>query len=138
MTVVPQAEVPIQKEADIVLARRAVREAASRLGFGATDTTRIVTAASELARNVFRYACPGVMRLHQLDDGDRSGLELQFEDHGPGIANAERGLREGFPTSGGLGLGLRGAKRLMDEMDVRTEMGKGTLVTVRKWRRNVS
>src|SRR5436309_1286709 len=116
MTLSRAVEVPIQCESDIVVARRTVREAAGQLGFGTTDTTRIVTGASELARNIFRYACPGVMRLRQVENSGRVGLELQFEDHGPGIADVERGLREGFAVSGGLGLGLRGTKRIMDEM----------------------
>ena len=130
----PHLEVPIQTEADIVVARRAVREAAAQWGFGTTDTTRLVTGASELARNIFRYACPGVMRLRKLEEGGRIGIELQFEDHGPGIPNVEEGLREGFPTRGGLGLGIRGTKRLMDEMEIQTKAGQGTIITVRKWR----
>src|SRR5437762_3408617 len=130
----PTVEVPIKCEGDIVVARRAVREAADRLGFGMTDTTRIVTGASELARNIFRYACPGVMRLRQVDRNGQRGLELEFEDHGPGIANLEEGMVEGFARSGGLGLGLRGTKRIMDEMQIQTEIGKGTTVIVRKWR----
>jgi len=132
----PTVEVAIQCEGDIVVARRAVREAADRLGFGITDTTRIVTGASELARNIFRYACPGVMRFRQVDRNGQRGLELEFEDHGPGIANCEQGLVEGFARSGGLGLGLRGTKRIMDEMQIQTEIGKGTTVIVRKWRRS--
>src|ERR1051325_7182959 len=130
----PAVEVAIQSEKDIVVARRAVRDAADRLGFGMTDMTRIVTGASELARNIFRYARPGVMRLRAVDRNGRRGLELEFQDHGPGIANCEQGMVEGFARSGGLGLGLRGTKRLMDEMQIQTEIGKGTTVIVRKWR----
>jgi serine/threonine-protein kinase RsbT len=129
-------EVSIQSEGDIVVARRAVREAAGKMGFGTTDTTRIVTGASELARNIYRYACPGVMRLRPVDLNGRVGLELQFEDHGPGIPDVDRGLREGFANTGGLGLGLRGTKRLMDEMQIESDIGKGTTITVRKWRPN--
>ena len=129
-------DVPIQSEGDIVVARRTVRAAAEKLGFGVTDITRIVTGASELARNIFRYACPGVMRVRQLTQNVRVGLELEFEDHGPGIPNWEEGVREGFArtTGRGLGLGLRGTKRIMDEMQIRTEIGKGTTIIVRKWR----
>ena len=132
----PTVEVPIKCEGDIVAARRAVREAAERLGFGMTDITRIVTGASELARNIFRYACPGVMRLRQVDRNTSKGLELEFQDHGPGIANVEEGMVDGFARSGGLGLGLRGTKRIMDEMQIQTEIGEGTTIILRKWRQS--
>ena len=127
-------EVRIAAESDIVAARNFVRQAAAGVGFGLTDVTRIVTAASELARNAFRYAGGGVMRCHRLDANGRTGIELTFEDHGPGIADIKQAMQEGYTTSGGLGLGLPGAKRLMDEMEVRSEIGTGTAVTVRKWR----
>jgi len=107
-------EVAIQCEGDIVAARRAVREAAAQLGFGVTDTTRLITGASELARNIFRYACPGMMRVRSLERAGQIGLEMEFKDNGPGIPNVEQGLSEGFATPGGLGLGLRGTKRIMD------------------------
>jgi serine/threonine-protein kinase RsbT len=134
MNLMEELAVPIRDEGDIVAARRAVRDAAKKLGFGITDTTRIVTAASELARNIHRYARSGVMRGGRLDSEGRVGIELHFEDQGPGIANVELGLLNGFPKSGGLGIGLRGTKRLMDEMEIRTEPGRGTAITIRKWR----
>ncbi len=127
-----QGEVQIQTEGDIVSARQAARNAALALGFGLTDQTRIVTTASELARNIFMHAGTGVMRWQVLDDG-ASGLELVFEDSGPGIADVAQALQEGFTTSEGLGLGLPGSKRLMDEMEIHSEVGKGTQVKVRKW-----
>jgi serine/threonine-protein kinase RsbT len=127
-------EVVIKTESDIVVARRAVREAATALGFGITDTTRIVTAASELARNVFKYAGEGVMRLRPLDNGGRAGIEATFVDHGPGIPDVAKAMEEGYSTSGGFGMGLPGAKRLMDEMEIQSALGKGTTVTIRKWR----
>lgn len=129
-------ELAIKTEGDIVLARRAVREASTALGFGITDTTRIVTAASELARNVFKYAGSGVMALRRLKGEGRVGIELRFVDHGPGIANIPQALEVGYSTSGGFGMGLPGAKRLMDEMDVQSAIGRGTTVTVRKWRKS--
>jgi len=129
-------ELTIQTETDIVAARRTVREAASQLGFGITDVTRIVTAASELARNVFKYAGEGVMRWRPLEDGGRSGMELQFEDKGPGIANIAQALEEGYSTGGGLGMGLPGARRLMDAMEIQSIVGQGTTVTLKKWRRS--
>lgn len=131
-----EGEVKIDAESDIVLARRAVRDAATVLGFATTDTTRIVTAASELARNTFKYAGAGVMQWRILNNGQSQGIELKFKDQGPGIANIDEALSEGFSTGGGLGMGLPGAKRLMDEMEILSAAGKGTTITVRKWRRS--
>jgi serine/threonine-protein kinase RsbT len=128
-------EVKIAAENDIVIARRAVREAAVHLGFETTDVTRIITGASELARNVFKYARAGTMRWALVKNGEISGLELKFEDLGPGIANLEQAMGEGYSSSGGLGMGLPGTRRLMDEMEIQTAEGKGTTVTVRKWKR---
>ena len=105
------------------------------MGFGITDVTRIITAAAELARNVFRYAGSGTMRWQQVNADGMLGLELVFEDHGPGIADIDEVMQEGYSTSKGLGMGLPGSKRLMDEMEIRSTLGQGTVVTVRKWRR---
>jgi serine/threonine-protein kinase RsbT len=127
--------VRIESEGDIVTVRRAVRDAAREIGFGVTDLTRIVTAASELTRNIYLYAGSGEVRWRQLNSGPSPGIEVVFEDRGPGISDLELALERGFSTSGGLGLGLPGAKRLMDEMEIETEVGKGTTVIVRKWRR---
>lgn len=127
-------EMVIATETDIVLARRAVREAATALGFGVTDTTRIVTAASELARNIFKYAGQGVMQGRPVEAAGRRGLELLFIDHGPGIPDVAKALEMGYSTSGGFGMGLPGAKRLMDEMEIQSAVGAGTTVTLRKWR----
>jgi len=126
-------EVVIDSEADIVSARKAVRQAAGSLGFGVTDVTRIVTAASELTRNIYRYAGSGLMRWRRLEDRGRQGIELTFEDQGPGIPDVDQALEAGFSSCGGLGLGLPGAKRLMDELEIRSEIGRGTTVVVRKW-----
>jgi serine/threonine-protein kinase RsbT len=128
-------EIAIKAESDIVTARRAVREAATQSGFAPTDITRIVTAASELARNIFKYAGEGVMRWQAIDGTNRVGLELQFIDHGPGIPDINLAMEGGYSTGGGLGLGLPGAKRLADELEVQTAAGQGTTVTLRKWRR---
>jgi len=125
----------IESEGDIVSVRRAIRDAAREIGFGLTDLTRIVTAASELTRNIYLYAGSGDVRWRELNSPRAHGIELIFEDRGPGIADLSLALEEGYTTSGGLGLGLPGAKRLMDEMEIETEVGKGTRVTVRKWRR---
>jgi serine/threonine-protein kinase RsbT len=126
-------EVRIHSESDIVATRRTVRTAATQLGFGLTDVTRIVTAASELARNVFRYAGSGIMRWQALDTGGRIGIELIFEDRGPGITDIEQAMEAGYTSGGGLGMGLPGAKRLMDEFEIASEIGKGTIVTAKKW-----
>jgi serine/threonine-protein kinase RsbT len=130
-----QGQVRIDSEGDIVTARKVVRDAAVAMGFSVTDVTRIVTAASELTRNVFRYAGSGVLYWQKLSASDRVGIELTFEDHGPGIPDIEQAMEIGYTTGGGLGLGLPGARRLMDEMKVESKASKGTKVTVRKWRR---
>src|ERR1700752_1959540 len=125
-------EVPIESEADIGVARKAVRDLASQLGFGVTDVTRIVTAASDLARNSFLYAGSGQMRWQILENGGKSALELVFADLGPGITDIQQAMEEGYTSTGDLGMGLAGTKRLMDEMEICSELGKGTTVTVRK------
>lgn len=126
-------EVRIHSESDIVKTRRTVRTAATRLGFGITDVTRIVTAASELARNAFLYAGSGIMRWQALDTDGRIGIELTFEDGGPGITDIEQAMEAGYTSGSGLGMGLPGAKRLMDEFEIASEIGKGTIVTAKKW-----
>jgi serine/threonine-protein kinase RsbT len=131
----PQGKVRITSENDIVVARKTVRDVATQLCFGLTDVTRIVTAASELARNVFLFAGSGVMRWTALDQNSTVGIELTFEDNGPGIADIEQAMQPGYSTSRGLGLGLAGVKRLMDEMEIDSQVGKGTTVTARKWLR---
>jgi serine/threonine-protein kinase RsbT len=135
MTEQERGEVQIEAESDIAAARRVVREVATKVGFGVTETVRIVTAASELGRNVHKYAGKGTMHWRLLNNGAKTGLELRFEDQGPGIANLDEALKEGHSTGGGLGMGLPGAKRLMDEMEIRTGKGEGTTVTITKWRR---
>jgi serine/threonine-protein kinase RsbT len=127
--------VHINSESDIIAVRRTVRDVSTNLGFGLTDVTRIVTAASELARNVFVFAGLGLMRCRTLNKGGRIGVELSFEDNGPGIADIDQAMQEGYSTGGGLGMGLPGAKRLMDEIEIQSEVSKGTTVLVRKWRR---
>lgn len=134
MTVGTVNEVPIIAESDIVLARRAIREAAVNCGFGLTDITRIVTAASELSRNIFLYADTGRVTWMHLT-GERVGLEIVFSDVGPGIPDLDKAMQPGYTSGKGMGMGMSGAKRLMDEMQVETEVGVGTTVIVRKWLR---
>jgi serine/threonine-protein kinase RsbT len=135
MSDAPMGDVYINSEGDLVTARKIVRHAALTIGFGVTDVTRIVTAASELTRNVFRYAGTGVMHWRQVNTSGCVGIELTFEDHGPGIPDIEQAMAAGYTTGGGLGLGLPGAKRLMDEMEITSQVGQGTRVTVKKWLR---
>ena len=125
-------------EEGIVAARQQAREAAKGLGFGLVDQSRIATAVSELARNVVRYATGGrgEVVIHELLPTDKGiGLEIVVRDEGPGIANVDQALHDGFSSGQGLGMGLPGAKRLMDEMAIDSAPGRGTTVTVRKWRR---
>ncbi|HWQ20957.1 MAG TPA: anti-sigma regulatory factor [Methanotrichaceae archaeon] len=127
--------VKIQAEGDIVMVRKTVRNVTTQMGFGITDVTRVVTAASELARNIFRYAGSGAMEWQILNIKGKAGIELSFIDLGPGIPDISLAMQEGYTTSGGLGMGLPGSKRLVDELDVQSELGKGTIVTIRKWKR---
>jgi serine/threonine-protein kinase RsbT len=132
---VQQGELRIDSESDIVAARKAIRDAATGLSFGITDVTRIVTAASELARNAFLYAGSGVMRWRALDEKGQVGIELIFEDQGPGIPDVVQAMQQGYSSKGGLGLGLPGAKRLMDELEIESTVGQGTTILTRKWQR---
>ena len=118
---------------DIVAVRQAVRAWSIELGFRLVDQTRIVTAASELARNALDHGGGGSVLLEALTDGPLRGLRLTFEDQGPGIADPETALRDGFTTGGGLGLGLGGARRLSNEFDLVSLPGKGTRVTITRW-----
>jgi serine/threonine-protein kinase RsbT len=128
-----EGEVIIKTERDIVAARRTVRERAADLGFNETDVTRIVTAASELARNIYKYAGEGLMRWRVVQGNSRRGIELQFVDHGPGMADISTALQDGYSSSGGMGMGLPGAKRLMDHMEIESAVGQGTRITLKKW-----
>jgi serine/threonine-protein kinase RsbT len=125
----------IDSEASVVAVRRAIREAATSLGFGLADVTRVVTAASELARNVFFHARNGHVRWRTVGREYAVGIEIVFEDEGPGIPDIDQALTEGWSTSGNPGIGLPGSRRLTDEMELRSTPGQGTVVTVRKWRR---
>ena len=133
-----EQRIVVTSEDGIVVARQQAREAAKGLGFGLVDQSRITTAVSELARNVVRYATNsrGEVLIRTLTAPDRgTGIEIVVRDEGPGIPNVDQALRDGFTTGNGLGMGLPGAKRLMDEMTIDSALGHGTTVTVRKWRR---
>jgi serine/threonine-protein kinase RsbT len=133
MTVVSADTIPVVSESDIVNVRRCVRETAAKLGFSLVDQTKVVTAASELARNTLIHGHGGEMELTTLN-GPRVGLRLTFQDRGPGIPDVQTALRDGFTTGSGLGLGLGGAKRLVNEFAITSKIGEGTTITVTRWK----
>jgi serine/threonine-protein kinase RsbT len=124
----------IQSSADIVMVRQEVRRRTIDLGFSLVDQTKIVTAASELARNTLQHGGGGTVEMAALTNGSRRGLRLTFEDRGPGIADLEQAMRDGFSTGGGLGLGLSGARRLSNEFDIHSRPGEGTKVMIARWK----
>lgn len=126
---------PVGADVDIVTARQKGRELAAQCGLSSTDLAVVATAISELARNIVRYAVRGEIILRRVDNGSKRGVEVVATDDGPGISDVPLALQDGYSTSGGLGLGLPGVRRLMDEFDIVSKFGKGTTVTVRKWRR---
>ena len=125
---------PIRTELDIVLARQLVRRLAQELGFSLVDQTKLVTAASEIARNTVIYGGGGELRLEALEERGRVGLRLRFTDQGPGIADVDQALRDGFTTGSGLGLGLGGARRLVNEFAIESRPGAGTTVQLTRWK----
>ena len=125
--------VHIDSDTDIVIARQKGRALAAELGFSTTDVVRIATAISELARNVLSYAASGEIRLEALNGRNRSGIAIIASDRGPGIADIERAMQDAYSTSGGLGLGLPGVRRLMDECTIDSAVGEGTTVSATKW-----
>jgi serine/threonine-protein kinase RsbT len=126
--------VDLKSESDIVLVRQRARTWAQQLKFGLVDQTKIVTAASELARNTVTYGRGGTLTVEVLEKGSRKGLRLIFEDRGPGIPDIELAMTDNYTTGSGLGLGLGGAKRLMDEFEIVSQVGQGTRVTITRWR----
>jgi serine/threonine-protein kinase RsbT len=126
---------PIVSNADIVAVRQQVRTAAVESGFSLIDQTKVVTAASELARNALVYAGGGQVRIEVVETAQRRGLRLEFRDEGPGIPDVEQALTDGWTTGSGLGLGLSGSRRLVDDFDLVSVPGEGTTVTVTKWAR---
>jgi serine/threonine-protein kinase RsbT len=128
-------KIQIEREIDIIAARQAGRQMAGKLGFSATDQTLIATAISEVARNILIYAQRGEIQIEQIADGTRTGIQVVAADEGPGIENVDLALRDGYSTKNSLGLGLPGARRLMDDFALASEVGRGTRVTMKKWRR---
>jgi serine/threonine-protein kinase RsbT len=133
--VVADTCVVIERDTDIVTARQKGRELAAAAGFSSTDQTIIALAISEIARNIVSYAQRGKVTLHPMDDGGRRGIEIVAQDEGPGIADIDLAMRDGYSTARSLGVGLPGAKRVMDEFELVSAPGKGTTVTMKKWLR---
>ena len=128
-----QGAMPLRNEQDIVMSRQQVRRLSQALKFSLVDQTKMVTAASELSRNTVVYG-GGEMRWELVDRGLRRGLRLHFEDRGPGIPDVQMAMTDGWTSGGGLGMGLSGSKRLVDEFDIRTAPGEGTCVTITRWK----
>ena len=134
MVVTKNETLPIRGDPDVVQIRQRVRMVAGELGFSLVDQTKIVTAASELARNTLGHGGGGDCRLMTLLDGTRKGIRLIFEDQGPGIPDLKLALTDGYTTGNGLGLGLSGSKRLVNEFNIESTVGQGTKVTITKWK----
>ena len=135
MTVEPSVTVPIVSDHDVVRARKAVRALAVAAGLSLVDQTKVVTAASELARNTLIYGGGGTAVLQQVANDRRKGVRVTFSDDGPGIANVDLALTDGYTTGAGLGLGLSGARRLVDDFSIESRPGAGTSVVIVKWGR---
>ena len=134
MNVVKRDTQPLKTSNDVVMARQKVRLWATELHFSLVDQTKLVTAASELARNALDHGHGGDMTMELLLNGSRSGLRLIFEDQGPGIADIAQALKDGYTTGNGMGLGLGGSKRLVNEFSIESEVGKGTKIAVIRWK----
>ena len=130
----PSETLPIRTSDDVVRVRQKVRESAIAAGLGLVDQTKLITAASELARNTLDYGGGGEVRVEPVQVGARRGVRLTFEDKGPGIADIELALTDGWTSGGGLGLGLSGARRLSNEFSLKSVVGEGTQVTIARWK----
>jgi serine/threonine-protein kinase RsbT len=134
MTTSSSGELPLTNEHDIVLGRQAVRRMTQQQGFSLVDQTKMVTAASELARNSLIYGGGGTLKWAMLNEGTRRGLRLTFEDQGPGIPNLELAMTDGWSSGTGLGLGLTGTRRLVNEFEIQSTVGVGTRVVITRWK----
>lgn len=134
MSVIKRHTVPLRSQSDVVRARQTVRAWSQELGFTLVDTTKLVTAASELARNTYEHGGGGDMELEVRDEGDRRGLRLVFIDEGPGIADIDLAMRDGFTTGKGMGMGLGGSRRLVNEFEIESQLQRGTRVAITRWR----
>jgi len=134
MDVVRGEELPVRTPDEVVLIRQAARKWALEVGFSIVDQTKIVTAASELARNAVIYGGGGVVSIHMVSNGGKKGIRMIFADKGPGIPDIALALKDGYTTGNGLGLGLSGSKRLMNELEIDSKPGQGTTITTIKWK----
>jgi serine/threonine-protein kinase RsbT len=134
MTILVSDQRTIQSAEDVVAVRQTVRQRAVELGFNLVDQTKIVTAASELSRNTLQYGGGGRVHIESVENLGRRGIRLTFEDEGPGIPDVDLAMKDGYTTGGGLGLGLSGARRLSNEFFIQSAPGKGTRVTIIRWR----
>jgi serine/threonine-protein kinase RsbT len=134
MTVSKTESLPIRSSTDVVLIRQEVRKWSGELGFSLVDQTKMITAASELARNTLDYGGGGTVRVEMLQDGSKRGLRVTFEDQGPGIPDISLALSDGYTSGKGMGLGLGGAKRLVNEFELMSKIGEGTRVTITRWK----
>lgn len=134
MTLLKHEILEVRSSMDVVRVRQRTRDLATELGFGLVDQTKLVTAASELARNTVDYGGGGTVRLEAHNDGMRRGLRLVFEDKGPGIADIELAMKDGYTTGGGLGYGLSGSKRLVNDFEITSRVGEGTRVAITRWK----
>jgi serine/threonine-protein kinase RsbT len=135
MIVVRRSEsIPVATQEDVVRVRQRVRAVADEEGFKLVDQTKLVTAASELARNTFIYGGGGTTVIESVENGVKRGVRVTFEDHGPGIADLNLAMKDGYSSGGGLGLGLSGAKRLSNDFEIQSKPGEGTRVTITRWR----
>jgi serine/threonine-protein kinase RsbT len=134
MVILNKEVMTIVREIDVIPFRNRLKEFAAKIGMGLVNQTKIITAASELARNMLKYAKGGKVTIEVVNEGRENGIRLTFSDRGPGIANLELAMKDGYSTTKSLGLGLPGTKRLVSEFKIETEVGKGTTVTVIKWK----
>lgn len=134
-TALSHVVLPLATDENVVAVRRVVRERALEIKLSLVEQTKLVTAASELARNTIKYGGGGEVHVVCLSDGVRQGVRLAFADDGPGIVDLQLALTDGYTTGGGLGLGLSGAKRLVDDFEIETRPGEGTIVVIEKWKR---
>ena len=134
MTVLKREQFPLKTSSDVVSARQRVRQMAIELRFSLVDQTKLVTACSELARNTLDHGRGGQMSIEVVNGLSKTGLKLTFEDNGPGIPDIDMALKDGFTTGSGMGLGLGGSRRLVNEFAIESEVGKGTKITVVRWK----
>ncbi len=137
MIVMSKESIQIVKEQDVILFRNRVKELATKIGMSILNQTKLITAASELVRNMLKYASGGVVLLEIVSKDRTIGVKLTFSDQGPGIADIKLAMKDGYSTGKSLGLGLPGAKRLVNEFDIKSEVGKGTTVTIIRWKNGI-